>query len=111
MRLQADGSASLLKAFHHPAIATAAVITIAADADHRWVLETLSWSYDALPTGGLLTISVGGSVKYKEFITNKGPGFFPVCGWNEDGAKNEALVVTLAAAGGAVTGTLNVTYR
>lgn len=86
--------------------ATAAVVTILAEATGRHVLCRIVWSYSAAPTGGKLTITGEGTTL--EFdITASGPGSLPL---TYVGVKNTNVVVTLASGGGAVVGKVNVEY-
>jgi hypothetical protein len=89
-----------------PASNTAAVVTLAAvDAFTRHLIHRVAWSYNGDPTGGRLTISDGGTTFFDVDITKSGPGslhFSTPCGFNS------AVVVTLAAGGGGITGKLYV---
>ena len=88
---------------HAPAANTAAVVTLAATAARAHVLSQIIWSYDGDPTGGSLTISIGGVALPSFAITSGGPGFLTF--WPPiKGHVNEAIVVTLAAGGAGVTG-------
>jgi len=97
---------------------TAVAITIAADADNFWVLQKIIWSYDGDPTGGSITVTIGGTTVDYFDITSGGPGFmdYSIAGngmtglYNTSRTKNEALVVTLAAGGGTVEGSLTIRY-
>jgi hypothetical protein len=68
---------------------------------------SISWSLSADPASAiLLTVSDAGTVRLRWYITKGGPGFLPVnfrCA-----AANTALVISLAAAGAGVIGTLNI---
>lgn len=90
----------------------AAAITIAADADEAWILDHVSYSYNAAPTAGKLTISFGGTTEFELDITAAGPEVlhFGPQGLSA-GNRNEAVVITLAAAGAAVTGKVAAQYR
>lgn len=93
---------------HEPAVNTAAVVTLAAGAAGvSNVLYSISWSYDADPTAGSLTVQDGSTVWYKLDIPSKGPGQVV---WDPPlkGTAATAMVVTLAAAGAAVSGIVNV---
>lgn len=98
-----------------PADDTDATKTIAADADHTWDVRGIYYSYDATPTGGLLTISIGGTDVFKEDIPSAGADSFVFAnGDGEDGLhgdKNEAVVITLAAGGSGIAGKVNILYR
>src|SRR4051794_18599647 len=89
---------------HAPASNTAAVVTYAAVSDRQHAITGIAWSYDGAPTGGNLKIEDGsGTTVFSIDITAGGPGvlyFDPA----KHGAKNTALIVTLAAGGSGVTG-------
>lgn len=90
-----------------PAANTAAVVTLAATPGYAHVISQIIWSYSDTPTGGKLTITVGSTDLPDIHIISGGPGFFTF--WPPvKGHQNEAIVVTLAAAGAAVSGTLNI---
>lgn len=96
-----------------PGAATAAVCTHAADAENFWCIDWIRWSYDGTPTGGKITVAIGG-VTVEEFdITSGGPGIMRYKGPLYDPAQtlNQAVVVTLASGGGSVTGKLLVRGR
>jgi len=86
----------------------AAVVTYNADPRRRHQISGLAWSYNATPTGGQLTITVGGNVVFLIYITTGGAGFFDWGPPIRTANVNTALVITLAAAGAAVTGSVNV---
>lgn len=93
------------------AVNTAVVINkAAAGAGISNVIGAVYWSYNAAPTGGKLTIEDGsGTIVFEVDITSAGPGqlnFEP----QQKGTANTALIITLAAAGAAVTGKLNITH-
>ena len=92
---------------------SAAVSTIAADADHFWVVERIDYSYSSTPTAGGLTVEIGGTLLLDIDITAAGPGVLDFSQsplYASDYAKSEALVVTLKD-GGASTQKLTVRYR
>jgi len=91
-----------------PAVNTAAVITKAAVAGVGHVLSGIYWSYDDDPTGGRITVENGaGTIVFDIDVTDKGTGFLPFTPPIR-GGNNVAMIVTLAAAGAAVTGKLNI---
>lgn len=90
---------------HVPAANTAAIVTFTAVVGQRHVLEFVAWSYSAAPTGGRLTITDGGVTVLDVDIIAGGPGVLDVQLRSEI---NSAVVATLAAAGAAITGKLNV---
>jgi hypothetical protein len=87
---------------------TAVVLTIAAVPGYRHYLVQLIWSYNATPTAGRLTIAgtKGADIDFDITVSGPGPANFPPMA----GDVNTAMVVTLAAAGGGVTGKLNAVY-
>lgn len=95
---------------HAPAADTAAVVTIDADADRPNIITQIFYSYKGTPTGGTLKVEdvSGTTVWGPHHIVAGGPGqvdFFPPLA---NAAKNTAMIVTLAAGGGAVEGVLTV---
>lgn len=107
-----------LNSFHAPAADTAAVVTIAADADEFWALDSIHYGYDKAPGGvETLVVTIGGVVKHTGYvpndINNAGPheALFPGGLYVGPKNKNEALVVTLSAATGTCKGVVNITYR
>ncbi len=93
-----------------PVANTDAVVTFAASANKAWSITSISWSYDGSPTGGNLTVAVGGVTKFQVDITAAGPGFFGL-GLGIGGEKNQAVVFTLAAGGAGVSGKLNASGK
>lgn len=92
---------------HEPAANTAAAVTYPADEGRSHVITGIAWSYDALPTGGSLTVKDGTDTVFVIGITSKGPGAieFPE---PKKGGRNKSMTVTLAAGGEGVTGKLSV---
>lgn len=86
-----------------------AVISLAAVADEIHVLDQLWFSYSGAPTGGRLTIAIGGVTKLDLDVTQSGPGPLPLNRMN-GGKVNEAVVITLKAAGAGVVGKLAVQH-
>jgi hypothetical protein len=84
---------------------TAITITFTHPNNGRYVIEGVSWSYDANPTGGRLTVA-GGGFDYAWSITTGGPGFIPLHRAKSEGGSD--IVITLAAGGAAVIGDLNI---
>lgn len=85
----------------------AAVITLAADPNRRHELSGLFYSYSAAPTGGLLTITIDAAIVRQWHVAaadERGRGYNPPL----ETALNEAMEITLAAAGAGVVGELNV---
>jgi len=102
---------NVLPKSHYPTGNTAAVITIAAVADQRIIIDSIQWSYSGAPTGGRLSITDGGVTIFDIDITAAGPGGFgltlPASGGLKSPAAGSAIVITLAAGGAGVTGKLN----
>lgn len=92
-----------------PGANAAAVVTLAANANYLNVIGWLSWSYDGAPTGGNLKIEdVAGTVVFSIDITAAGPGMLQLTPPLRNAALNTALIATLSAGGGGVTGKLSV---
>ncbi|MCJ7557508.1 MAG: hypothetical protein MUP90_11445 [Gammaproteobacteria bacterium] len=92
-----------------PAVNTAAVITVAAPGNGMAnVVGSVEWSYDDDPVAGSLSIQDGvGDVVFKVDVTLSGPGGF-VWFTPKQMSANTDTIVTLAAAGAAVSGIVNV---
>ena len=90
---------------HAPAANTAAIVTLSAVVAKKHYLPRVVWSYDAVPTGGGLTVTDDGDTVFSISIPADGPGFVPL--GIESGTSNTDMVVTLAAGGAAVTGKVN----
>lgn len=114
-----DSGAQVYQLDDQPLVNVAAVHTIAADANQFWVIDSIEWSYDSVPTGGRLSITIGGTLVFDVDITAAGPGHFD---WSHaprftnllnkgQPLKNEAVVITLASGGASAIGNLNVRYR
>jgi hypothetical protein len=105
---------------------TATVVTIAADTGQEWVVDKAIFSYDASPTGGLLTVAIGGNnicildiiaggqvvIDFRAGRENIGiTGVLATSGQYSGTARNQAVVVTLAAGGSGIGSELTVIYR
>lgn len=94
---------------HAPVANTDAVVTYAAIADRRHAITGVAWSYAGDdPAGGNLKIEDGANnVVFTMDITSEGAGFitFPC---RKVGTKNTAMIITLAAGGGSVSGKVSV---
>jgi hypothetical protein len=92
-----------------PASNIAAVVTYAAPGtSYRNCISGVAWSYSAAPAGGNLSVTDGSTVIFTMGITAAGAGvvyFDPP----RLSSVNAALVITLAAGGSGVFGTLSVT--
>ena len=90
---------------HAPAANTAAIVTLSAVTAKKHYLPRVAWSYNAVPTGGGLTVTDDGDTVFSVSITADGAGYLPL--GIESGTSNTDMVVTLAAGGAAVTGKVN----
>ena len=95
---------------HQPAANTAAIVTLAADSEQCHVITSITFGYNATPTAGSVVVTAGGVTIFSVPVVAAGPGQiqFPY-GLHNDSALNEAVVITLAAAGASVTGRINTT--
>jgi hypothetical protein len=92
---------------HAPAANTAAVVTYSV-VPGRHCIGGVAYSYSGTPTGGNLLIENGaGTTVFTQDITAAGPGvvYFDVA---KEGSFGTAMIVTLAAGGGGVTGKVSV---
>lgn len=85
----------------------ATTITYTADNDAAHVISGLAWSYSAAPTGGNISIADGADTVFDMPVTAAGPGWITFNPPKRGHAGN-AMVITLAAPGGAVVGKVNV---
>lgn len=93
---------------HAPAANTAAVVTYAANATKRHILQSIAYSYvGGTPVGGNIKVQDGTDVVFTQDIATGGSGVieFPV---PKHGSMNKAMVITLAAGGSGVTGKVSV---
>ena len=97
---------------HNPGTGADAVITVAADEKHGWVIDEMDASYDDPSTAvGPLIVTFGGVVVWKRQLAALGNmGQFSFKSGLGNGKKNEALVITLKGLSG-VTGSLNANIR
>jgi hypothetical protein len=93
-----------------PAGNTAAVITYAAAGSGKFnCLGGIFWSYSGTPTNGNLKIEDGsGNTVFSMDITGAGAGFVPFTP-PKMGSANTAMIITLAAGGGGVSGRVSAT--
>lgn len=96
-----------------PASNTDCVVTLTGTtSDAALYLKTIIFSYSGTPTGGLLTVTVGGSTVFRQAVTASGVGPVEVEGIVSPRIASTGLpaeiVVTLSAGGAGVTGYLNV---
>lgn len=108
----ADTAAMPLIIKKHDAAANAdATATLAADSAQFWVVDEITWSYSAAPTGGRLTVTLGSTVIVDIDITAGGPGVIAYEKPRYTGTKNEILSITLAAGGSGITGKVSARTR
>lgn len=94
---------------HLPTTNTAAVVTKTAVSGQYHVIRGVAFSYSATPTGGNLKIEdVSGTTVFSVDIADATPRVitFPVP--IRSAAVNTAMIVTLAAGGGGISGKVNV---
>lgn len=87
---------------------TAVVITYAASKHGGQVIKEIQADYSATPTGGMVTITEGGTTVRQFPVTGTSRTITFADGGLRTG-KNQAVVITLAAGSGSVVGYLNVT--
>ena len=92
-----------------PAANSPAVVTIAAVADASVRIQRVLYSYSDIPTGGRITIAIGGTTVLDLDTADSGPAALPIEKPIRAGV-NEAVVITLAAGGSGIVGKLNVQY-
>lgn len=92
-----------------PAVNTAAVVTVKGREGYRACVESAEVSYNAAPAGGNLTIVGANSNRAIDLdITAAGPQTWSFGRYGAQYAVGEDVVATLAAAGAAVTGKVNL---
>lgn len=96
-----------------PASNTACVVTLTGTAtDTCLLVKQMIFSYDNAPTGGLLTVTVGGTTVLTQAITASGIGPVDIGGIVSQRVSSTGvpatIVVTLSAGGAGVTGYLTV---
>ena len=89
-----------------PAANAAAVVTLPGVGGQSWTIAGIYWSDDDDPTGGQLTLDIGGVTAFTEYITDGGPGFFPFTPPLQVTA-GAAVVITLAAGGAGISGSVS----
>ena len=113
MRTSVNLDAIVVPKAHAPNADTAAIITLAAAAGTRHVVDQVFGSYSAAPTGGSLTIALtvlGVAVSMVVAITAAGPFDF-VFAQPLQGDENTAITITLATGAGTVVGKVNALTR
>ena len=94
---------------HEPAANTAAIVTYAAVAGVKHIITGIAWSYaGGIPSGSLKVEDVSGTTVFVMGITEEGAGVITFPRPKKAAAVNTAMIVTLAAAGAAVTGKVSV---
>lgn len=87
----------------------AASITLSANAFIEPSISNISYSYSGVPTGGSIKVEDGsGNTIAFWYVVAAGPGNIPLPP-SLHGTLNNNLIVTIAAGGGSVVGTLLVT--
>jgi len=113
MRTNVNPTAAVVPKAHAPAANTAAIITLAAAAGVRHVVDKIFGGYLATPTAGSLTIAItvqGTAVSMVLPITSAGPLVLN-CDPPLQGDVNTAITITLAAGSGTVVGKINALTR
>ncbi len=92
-----------------PSANTAATVTYAAGVNgRRHVVGQIFWSYaGGTPTGNIKIEDGVGNVVFSLDITGAGPGWLPFTP-AKYGSANTAMIITLSAAGGGITGKLAI---
>lgn len=90
------------------AVNTAVVATVTGVAGQTIRLLALSWSYNAAPTGGRMQIQDGATTILDVDVAASGPGSVPLPPGGIKLTSGNTLTATLAAAGAAVTGKVNL---
>lgn len=99
--------------YHSPSDDTSAVITIAAIPGGRIEIESIQFAYDEDPAAGkALTVeSPSGTTIWKTYVTKGGPGNFDFSGSCLRGGVSSALIITLAAGGTGIAGSVGAIQR
>ena len=92
-----------------PASNTAAVVTYAANPVFAHVITGIACSYSGTPTGGNLKVEDGSNnVVFTVDITDASAKTFYFDPNKQGAALNTAMIITLAAGGGGITGKVSV---
>lgn len=94
-----------------PAVNTAAVVTLAAaGVGIQNVLHSIHWGFSAAPAAGttLIVEDGAGTTIFTTYISAAGPGFEQFIKGGRAGTANTAMIVTLAAGGAGVSGSLTL---
>lgn len=75
---------------------TAATLTLPAGA----TIKQINWSYNNTPTNGEITIAVGGTTVWSQYVTSGGPGTHTFDGTGVNGDFSGTIVITLVASAG-----------
>lgn len=95
---------------HAPAVGLSAEVAYEAVSNKKHAIFKIAFSYDASPTGGLLTISRGTDVVFRVSVPAAGLyslDFSPAISSDV----NEGLSVVLSSGGEAVTGAVSVIHK
>lgn len=85
---------------------SAIAITLAAVEGETHVLHAIQCGYDSAPTGGTITVTIGGTTVFSEYVSTENEDWeFPQPIYGES---NKEMVITLGAGGGTAIGKLNV---
>jgi len=94
---------------NYPAANTAAVVTITPASGKRVVLRRVQVSISGTPAAGtVVTITVGGVTKFKQYVEKGGLSFSMLGGSVLAGNADDVVVVTVSAPGAAGQATLDV---
>lgn len=98
---------------HSPSSNTAAVITIPAVPDIAHELEQVDFSYSGIPDAGsyIQVESPSGTVLKKLYVTAAGAGPLPLGNSGMKCAVGGAVIITLAAGGSGISGSVNAIQR
>lgn len=93
---------------HAPAADTDAVVVVSAVAGNPIIVEQITFSYSATPTGGSITINDGLATVWGPFPIVIGGTQAVTFSPPLHGTAGNTLTVTLAAGGGGITGTVAI---
>lgn len=107
--MQGEPNLDAARTWRHdaPADGVAAIVTLAASDDETHVVDMIVASYDSTPAGGNLLVQDGEATLLVVDISDSRVCRIPFLR-GLAGRPGEALTVTLAGGGGAVSGKLNV---
>ena len=106
MLLPPDSLGKIIPQTDTEAADTDVVITLAAQEKEWNVLHAIQYSYSETPSGGGITVVIGGTTVFDFDISGtEGTIEFPAPVYQK---RNQAMVITLKAGGGTAVGTLNI---